>query len=39
MLTVLIGTPGHHAVRYAITIPGIYGDGATFLAEMTISLF
>jgi aquaporin Z len=34
---VLRGAPGHHAVRYAVTVPGVYGDAIAFVAEMTIS--
>jgi hypothetical protein len=31
----LRGTPAHHAVRYAATLPGIYGDGIAFVAELS----
>jgi aquaporin Z len=30
--------PAHHAVRYAATMPGTYGDGIAFVAELLISL-
>ena len=33
----LRGAPAHHAVRYAATLPGIYGDGIAFVAELVIS--
>ena len=33
----LLGAPGDPAVRYAVTIPGRYGNAAAFVAEMTIS--
>jgi len=33
----LRGAPAHHAVRYAATLPGIYGDGVAFVAELVIS--
>jgi aquaporin Z len=33
----LRGTPAHHAVRYAATMPGIYGDGVALVAELVIS--
>jgi aquaporin Z len=33
----LRGAPSHHAVRYAATIPGIYGDTIAFVAELVIS--
>jgi aquaporin Z len=33
----LRGAPAHHAVRYAATLPGIYGDGIAFIAELVIS--
>jgi hypothetical protein len=29
--------PRHEAVRYAVTAPGVYGDAAAFIAELTIS--
>jgi aquaporin Z len=35
----LQGAPAHKAVRYASTLPGIYGDFAAFLAELSISFF
>jgi aquaporin Z len=34
---VLHGAPAHKAVRYAATIPGIYGDTIAFVAELIIS--
>jgi aquaporin Z len=34
---VLQGTPAHSAVRYAATVPGIYGDTVAFVAELAIS--
>ena len=34
---VLRGAPGNGAVRYAQTIPGVYGSGAAFVGELTIS--
>jgi aquaporin Z len=34
---VLQGAPAHQAVRYAATIPGIYGDAIAFVAELAIS--
>jgi aquaporin Z len=34
---VLRGAPGHHAVRYAATVPGVYGNAVAFVAELTIS--
>jgi aquaporin Z len=34
---VLRGAPGDGTVRYAVTVPGIYGDGAAFVAELIIS--
>jgi aquaporin Z len=33
----LRGAPGHTAVRFAITAPGVYGRAAAFVAELTIS--
>jgi aquaporin Z len=33
----LRGAPGDAAVRYAVTIPGRYGNAIAFVAEMTIS--
>ena len=32
----LRGTPGDPAVRYAVTIPGRYGNATAFVAELTI---
>ncbi len=34
---VLQGAPAHKAVRYAATLPGIYGDTIAFVAELAIS--
>jgi aquaporin Z len=34
---VLQGAPGHKAVRYAATVPGIYGHTIAFVAELIIS--
>ena len=34
---VLQHAPAHKAVRYAATLPGIYGEGIAFVAELTIS--
>jgi aquaporin Z len=34
---VLQGAPAHKAVRYAATIPGVYGDTVAFVAEVAIS--
>src|SRR5262249_7763029 len=34
---VLRGAPGNAAVRYAVTVPGVYGIAAAFVAELTIS--
>lgn len=34
----MLGALGDHAVRYAVTAPGIYGKGVAFAAELTISL-
>jgi aquaporin Z len=34
---VLYGAPAHKAVRYAATLPGIYGDAIAFVAELIIS--
>ncbi len=33
----LQGAPAHNAVRYAATMPGIYGDTIAFVAELAIS--
>ena len=33
----LRGALGNYAVRYAVTVPGIYGSAVAFAAEMTIS--
>jgi len=33
----LLGAPGNPAVRYAATLPGMYGAGVAFIAEVTIS--
>lgn len=34
---VLRGAPGNEAVRYAATVPGVYGDAIAFVAELMIS--
>lgn len=34
---VLLGSPGNEAVRYAVTVPGMYGSAAAFAGELTIS--
>jgi aquaporin Z len=34
---VLRGAPGNEAVRYAVTVPGMYGSAVAFLAEVAIS--
>jgi aquaporin Z len=34
---ILRDTPSHEAVRYAATLPGRYGDGVAFVAELAIS--
>jgi aquaporin Z len=34
---VLRGAPGNDAVRYAETVPGVYGSAAAFAGELTIS--
>jgi aquaporin Z len=31
------GAPGNDAVRYGVTVPGMYGSAAAFAAELTIS--
>ena len=33
----LRGALGNHAVRYAVTVPGMYGSAVAFVAELTIS--
>jgi aquaporin Z len=33
----LLGAPGHPTVRYAATLPGVYGVGVAFTAEVVIS--
>jgi aquaporin Z len=33
----LHGAPSNPAVRYAVTAPGVYGNAAAFVAELTIS--
>lgn len=33
----LQGAPAHNAVRYAATVPGMYGDAVAFIAELVIS--
>ena len=34
---VLRGAPGDSAVRYAVTVPGVYGNAAAFIGELAIS--
>ena len=34
---ILRGAPAHESVRYAVTLPGRYGDGVAFVAELAIS--
>jgi aquaporin Z len=34
---VLRGAPGNRAVRYAVTVPGVYGNAGAFIGEWTIS--
>lgn len=34
---VLQGAPGHAAVRYAVTLPGVHGNATAFVAELMIS--
>jgi aquaporin Z len=34
----LAGAPGNPAIRYAATLPGTYGAGVAFIAEIAISL-
>src|SRR5262245_1415030 len=34
---VLRGTPANSAVRYAVTVPGVYGNAAAFIGELMIS--
>jgi aquaporin Z len=34
---VLRGAPGNGAVRYAVTVPGLYGSAVAFVAELSIS--
>jgi aquaporin Z len=36
---VLRGALGNHAVRYAVTVPGVYGSTIAFAAELAISFF
>jgi len=33
----LLGAPGHPTIHYAATLPGVYGSGVAFLAEVAIS--
>src|SRR5262249_42861239 len=35
---VLRGAPENAAVRYAVTVPGVYGNVGAFIGELTISL-
>ena len=34
---ILRGAPGHESVRYAVTLPGRYGNAVAFVAELAIS--
>jgi aquaporin Z len=34
---VLQGAPANQAIRYAVTVPGVYGMVGAFIGEMTIS--
>jgi len=34
---ILWGAPAHESVRYAMTLPGRYGNGVAFVAELAIS--
>ena len=36
---VLRGALGNHAVRYGVTVPGVYGSTIAFVAELAISFF
>jgi glycerol uptake facilitator-like aquaporin len=36
---VLRGALGNHAVRYGVTVPGVYGSTVAFVAELAISFF
>src|SRR5258705_12280045 len=36
---VLRGAPGNHAVRYAVTVPGVYGSTVAFGAQLAVSFF
>lgn len=33
----LLGAPGHPTIHYAATLPGMYGSGVAFIAEVAIS--
>jgi aquaporin Z len=33
----LVGAPGNPTIRYAATLPGVYGPGVAFIAEVAIS--
>jgi len=35
--SLLLGAPGNPTIRYAATLPGIYGTGVAFIAEVVIS--
>jgi len=35
--SLLLGAPGNPTIRYAATLPGIYGAGVAFIAEVVIS--
>ncbi len=34
---ILRGAPENDAIRYAVTVPGVYGNAGAFVAELTIS--
>jgi len=36
--SLLLGAPGNPAIRYAATLPGVYGAGVAFVAEVSISV-
>jgi aquaporin Z len=35
--SLLLGAPGNPTIRYAATLPGVYGAGVAFIAEVVIS--
>ena len=35
--SLLLGAPGNPTIRYAATVPGVYGAGVAFIAEVAIS--